>query len=140
MERHPLSRPEFDLIFDGGSRGNPGEAYGSFQLGVAGSRPGPPRRLRFGHGTNNEAEYKALIAALENLHAQLRQAGEHPSRVRLKVSGDSRLVINQVKGLWKVRDARMRQLHAEARRLLEPFGEVQLRHHPRRVSLRRLGH
>lgn len=131
---------QFSLIFDGGSRGNPGDAYGSFRLQAAGARPQPPRRLHFGTGTNNEAEYLALIAGLERLHQQLRQAEVDPAAVHLTVSGDSRLVISQVKGEWKVRNPRMRELHAQARRLLEPLGKVRLRHHPRRVSLRTLGH
>ena len=135
-----MSGTEFDLIFDGGSRGNPGATYGSFRLRAAGQRPAAPRRLNFGHGTNNEAEYLALIAGLEKLHQELRQTGVDPAQVHLKVSGDSRLVINQVKGQWKIRSPRLRQLHARARGLLEPLGQVQLRHHPRRVSLRALGH
>jgi ribonuclease HI len=135
-----LSRVTYDLIFDGGSRGNPGAAYGSFRLRSPGQRPAAARRLDFGHGTNNEAEYQALIAGLETLHQQLRQAGLNPAQVHLKVSGDSRLVINQVKGLWKIRSPHLRQLHARARDLLEPLGQVQLHHHPRRVSVRALGH
>jgi ribonuclease HI len=135
-----LSGAEFDLIFDGGSRGNPGAAYGSFRLRAAGQRSGAPQRLDFGHGTNNEAEYLALIAGLESLHRQLRLSGLDPAQVQLRVSGDSRLVINQVKGAWKIRNPRMRELNAQARRLLDPLGQVQLRHHPRRVSVRALGH
>ena len=135
-----MSSAEFSLIFDGGSRGNPGEAYGSFRLQRPGEKIPPAERLRFGHGTNNEAEYLALIAGLQRLHRELRQSGLEPNAVRLKVSGDSRLVINQVNGAWKIRNPRMRELHKQARRLLDPLGEVQLRHHPRRVSVRALGH
>jgi len=135
-----LSSVEFSLIFDGGSRGNPGEAYGSFRLQRPGQKLPPAERLRFGHATSNEAEYQALIAGLQRLHQELRLSGLEPAAVRLKVSGDSRLVINQVKGAWKIRNPRMRELHQQARRLLDPLGEVQLRQHPRRVSLRALGH
>jgi len=138
--RGSLSSAEFSLIFDGGSRGNPGEAYGSFRLQRPGEKPPPAERLRFGQGTSNEAEYRALIAGLQRLHQELRRSGLEPTAVRLKVSGDSRLVINQVKGTWKTRDPRMRSLHRQARRLLDPLGEVHLRHHPRRVSVRALGH
>jgi ribonuclease HI len=133
-------RAEAALLFDGGSLGNPGQAYGSFRLQLPGGRLSPPRRLRFGHGTNNEAEYLALIAGLERLHRELRSAGVDPGGLRLTVSGDSRLVVNQVKGAWKVRNTRLKELHAHARRLLAPIGEVELRQHPRRVSVRALGH
>jgi len=135
-----LSSAEFSLIFDGGSRGNPREAYGSFRLQRPGEKPPPAERLRFGQGTSNEAEYRALIAGLQRLHQELRRSGLEPTAVRLKVSGDSRLVINQVQGTWKTRNPRMRSLHRQARRLLDPLGEVHLRHHPRRVSVRALGH
>jgi len=135
-----LSSTDFSLIFDGGSRGNPGEAYGSFRLQRPGEKPPPAERLRFGQGTSNEAEYWALIAGLQRLHQELRRSGLEPTAVRLKVSGDSRLVINQVNGIWKSRNPRMRSLHRQARRLLDPLGEVHLRHHPRRVSVRALGH
>ena len=135
-----MSGADFSLIFDGGSRGNPGEAYGSFRLQRPGEKLPPAERLRFGHGTSNEAEYQALIAGLRRLHQELRRSGLEPTAVRLKVSGDSRLVINQVQGTWKTRNPRMRALHRQARRLLDPLGEVQLRHHPRRVSVRALGH
>jgi ribonuclease HI len=135
-----LSGVDFSLIFDGGSRGNPGEAYGSFRLQRPGEKLPPAERLRFGHGTSNEAEYQALIAGLRRLHQELRRSGLEPTAVRLKVSGDSRLVINQVQGTWKTRNPRMRALHQQARQLLDPLGEVHLRHHPRRVSVRALGH
>lgn len=131
---------KYSLVFDGGSLGNPGDAYGSFRIQAAGARPQAPQRLQFGTGTNNEAEYLALIAGLERLHGQLRQAELDPASVHLTVSGDSRLIINQVKGEWKVRNPRLRELHAQARRLLQPLGKVHLRYHPRRMSLRTLGH
>ena len=135
-----MSSADFSLIFDGGSRGNPGEAYGSFRLQRPGEKPPPAERLRFVQGTSNEAEYWALIAGLQRLHQELRRSGLEPTAVRLKASGDSRLVINQVNGTWKTRNPRMRSLHRQARRLLDPLGEVHLRHHPRRVSVRALGH
>src|SRR5690242_11228135 len=55
------------LIFDGGSIGNPGRGYGSYQVSVRGKAE-PVQRLEFaGTSTNNEAEYATLIAALEAL-------------------------------------------------------------------------
>jgi probable phosphoglycerate mutase len=134
------ARPRYVLIFDGGSIGNPGAAYGSYRLQRSGDRPQPVARLTFGHGTNNDAEYKALIAGLRGLQSLLAAAGQRPADVALEVRGDSRLVLEQLRGAWKVKNPRLAELHREAEALLEPFGEVRLAHQERRRSVRVLGH
>jgi ribonuclease HI len=132
--------PRFVLIFDGGSRGNPGAAYGSYRLQRSGAAALPICRLNFGHGTNNEAEYKALLAGLRGLENVLAQAGLRPADVALEVRGDSRLVLEQLRGAWKVKNARLAPLHRDADSLLEIFGEVRLVHQNRGRSVRVLGH
>jgi ribonuclease HI len=132
--------PTYHLVFDGGSRGNPGPSYGSYRLGLSRERLEPPRRLEFGRGTNNEAEYLTLIAALRELHDRLQQDGEDPSRSRAVVYGDSQLVLSQLEGEWKAKNPRMRRLRDEALELLSPFGGVRLVHQPRWRSVRMLGH
>lgn len=134
------ARPRYVLIFDGGSIGNPGAAYGSYRLQRSGDPPQPVARLTFGHGTNNDAEYKALIAGLRGLQSVLAAAGRRPADVALEVRGDSRLVLEQLRGTWKVKHPRMAELHREARGLLDLFGEVRLAHQERRRSVRVLGH
>jgi len=133
-------RPRYVLIFDGGSIGNPGAAYGSYRLQRFGEAPQPVSRLTFGHGTNNDAEYKALIAALQGLQAELSRAGLRPADVALEVRGDSRLVLEQLRGTWKIKNPRMAALHRQAQDLLDPFGEVRLAHQARQRSVRVLGH
>jgi ribonuclease HI len=133
-------RARFTLVFDGGSRGNPGQAYGSFRLQRQGAAPSSPRRLRFGRGTNNEAEYRTLIQGLRALLDECRNAGLDPRQVRLDIRGDSLLVIRQVEGAWKVRDPRMRELCEEARELLVRFGTTHLAHQARSRSVAALGH
>ncbi len=91
-------RARYVLIFDGGSIGNPGEAYGSFRLQRSGSPPLPVQRLKFGRGTNNEAEYKALLGGLEELRRVLAGEGHRPADVEIEVRGDSRLVLEQLRG------------------------------------------
>lgn len=130
----------YRLVFDGGSRGNPGAAYGSFRISDPSGRVGRPVRLTFGRGTNNEAEYKTLIAALQALQHSLTEIGLDPKEVCLEVRGDSRLVIQQLRGEWKAKDSRMRVLRNRAARLLEAFGEVRLEHQPRAASVAALGH
>lgn len=131
---------EYVLVFDGGSQGNPGPAYGSFRFGLRGGHLGNPRRLSLGEGTNNEAEYATLIAGVRAVLDELRASRSSPSAVRLEIRGDSQLVIRQLAGEWKAKDARMKQLRDEARSLLDAFGDVRYTHQPRSRTVRLLGH
>jgi ribonuclease HI len=128
------------LVFDGGSKGNPGEGYGSYALRWPGQEP-ITVRLRFGGGvTNNEAEYDTLISALEAVLKRLHDGGADPATARLDVRGDSLLVVNQVLGVWKVKDERMERRRDRVRALLRRFGHWRLTHHDRENSVRALGH
>lgn len=138
----PGQAPEqpIGIIFDGGSRGNPGQGYGSYAL----DWPGEERQkvaLRFGNQhTNNEAEYDTLIAALEGILKRLRDAGADPKTARLDLRGDSLLVINQVHGRWQCKEERLQSRCQQARSLLQQFGEWRLNHHDRSHSVAVLGH
>jgi len=111
---------------DGGSRGNPGpSAIGAVVFDPSTS---PPTRLaavseRIGVTTNNVAEYKALIAGL--------QAAQQFSPGTVHVRADSKLVIEQLAGRWKVKQPHLKPLHAQARALLDTFARVDLAHVPR---------
>lgn len=132
---------DYILMFDGGSKGNPGLGYGSYQ--IVRTRDGKERirRLEFGDRvTNNEAEYMTLIRALEELVNGIRQAGNEPRQFTLEVRGDSKLVMEQVAGRWKVREPRLRPLHQRARQLLQEFGSVKLSWQRRDKSVAVLGH
>ncbi len=114
------------IFCDSGARGNPGPAaIGEVVLDPSTS---PPTRLatvseRIGSTTNNVAEYRALIAGLE--------AAKPFGARSVQVRADSMLVIEQLKGKWKVRQAHLRPLHAEARALLAEYEHVDLAHVPR---------
>jgi ribonuclease HI len=141
---HPLpgQAPEqpIQIIFDGGSRGNPGQGYGSYALRWPGS-PEQKIRLQFGNQvTNNEAEYDTLIAALEGVVKRLREGGADPATARLDIRGDSLLVINQVLGKWQAKEDRLKVRRDRIRQLLKSFGQWQLRHHDRANSVEVLGH
>ena len=132
--------PKYMIIFDGGSIGNPGRGYGSYRLRGPGGVT-RTRRLDFGDDvTNNVAEYRTLITALEDLLAIMGEAGQDPARSAVEVRGDSQLVINQLDGRWRVRAAHLRPLHDRARALLDQFGRATLRWHPRGKSVQALGH
>jgi ribonuclease HI len=128
------------LVFDGGSIGNPGQAYGSVQLSRSDERPGAPRRFDFGRGTNNEAEYWALIEGLKLLLELLEKDGIDPESIELEVRGDSSLVINQLAGEWKIKSPSMRKLHDEAFDLSVRFERVDYVHQDRSDIIRALGH
>jgi ribonuclease HI len=128
------------IIFDGGSLGNPGKAYGSYRIQAGRAPAQPVRRRSFGQGTNNEAEYRTLSAAIDDLIRQLHGNGIEPSEVGLTIRGDSQLVLRQLEGEWKAKDARMRQYRDAIRARLQLFGTVNLVHQPRRASVTVLGH
>lgn len=128
------------LVFDGGSKGNPGPTYGSYLIKSSGFPKSPVKRLSWGEGTNNEAEYRSLISGLRGLLRQLRDKGIDPGTVQLRIAGDSNLVLNQLAGEWKVKSPRMRELCDEASPLLARFSDVDFVHHDRKVSVRMLGH
>ena len=133
------STADLVLVFDGGSKGNPGQGYGSFAYrGVA--RQWPPARLEFpGLVTNNQAEYRSLIAGLQAAITALggeAAACDHT----LEVRSDSQLLVEQLHGRWKVRNADLRPLHAEALQLMKAFRSWNMLWHPRTESVRILCH
>ena len=114
--------PENHLIAhtDGGARGNPGPAgYGVVLHDAKGNKVASLSRF-LGRQTNNFAEYQALIAALE-------YAVEHGPKA-LKVVSDSELMVRQIKGIYKVKDATLRDLHARASQLIRQLDWFQIEH------------
>lgn len=104
--------PEHYLIAytDGGARGNPGPAgYGVVIKDEAGQKVTALSEY-LGHQTNNFAEYQGLIAALEF-------ALRHGPKA-LKVTSDSELLVRQIKGIYKVKNPTLKDLHARAKELI----------------------
>lgn len=131
---------DLTIVFDGGSKGNPGWGYGSFQLT---DRDGFSEITRLEYGdkvTNNQAEYRTLIAALQQALAHAEAHGWTPSQTTIAIRSDSTLVIEQVKGRWKVRHPDLQPLAAEARRLVGEFSHPTLTWQPRAQTVKVLGH
>lgn len=103
--------------FDGACSGNPGPMGGGAVVHVEGGTP-QVLSMAFGHGTNNQAEYRALILGLRHALA----AGVED----VVVKGDSELVLRQLKGEYKVRKEELKPLHAEASKLLRQFASFRL--------------
>lgn len=131
---------KFQLVFDGGSLGNPGDAYGSYSIKRGRGAFRAPVRCDFGHGTNNEAEYLSLIEGVKGILDEAHNEGIAPEAIDLFLRGDSKLVLSQVEGSWKAKNPRMRALRDQARKLLKPFGAVHYQHHDRSFSVEILGH
>ncbi|MGA9798880.1 MAG: ribonuclease HI family protein [Terriglobales bacterium] len=95
---------------DGGARGNPGPAgYGVVIQDEAGRKVAALSQY-LGHQTNNFAEYQGLIAALE-------YAVEHGPKA-LKLISDSELLVRQIKGIYKVKNSTLQELHGRAKELI----------------------
>jgi ribonuclease HI len=119
------------LQFDGAADPNPGKASGAYVLF------GPPQKegewlvrnvieegfTYLERATNNEAEYTGLILGLQ-------KALEHRVET-IKIEGDSMLVVNQVQGLWRVKEPRLVKLHAHAVQLFNQFKQKSITYIPR---------
>ena len=105
---------------DGGARGNPGPAAIGVVVRDSEGNVLAERCERIGRATNNVAEYRALLAGIE-------LAAAHGA-TELELVGDSELVVRQVEGRYKVKDAKMKELHAEVKRALADFQSWTIRH------------
>jgi len=121
----PANRDDmrYHLYVDGGARGNPGPAGIAARLLTAEGELVEELSDVIGEATNNVAEYEALLAGLE---LALDRGVE-----RLTVFMDSELVVRQLTGRYRVKNADLKALHDEAQRRLHGFREVDVRHVPR---------
>ncbi len=106
-----------EIYIDGASRGNPGDSG----IGILFKNNEQYNFKKYiGIGTNNNAEYTALITALEiALNSQL---------LKLIVHTDSMLVANQINGSWKVKDPEIRILFSKAKKLIEKLEDFSITH------------
>jgi ribonuclease HI len=105
---------------DGGARGNPGPSgYGVVIHDEAGRKVAALSEY-LGHQTNNFAEYQGLIAALEYAVANGHKA--------LKVISDSELLVRQIKGIYKVKNAALQDLHGRAKELIAKLAWFSIGH------------
>ncbi len=131
----------YTIVFDGGSRGNPGQGYGSYALRRNEDGRLRKRRLRLGDQvTSNQAEYQTLVAALEDLIDTIQKAGRSPRDFSVEIRGDSRLVMHQLNGSWKTKSLNLMELRDRVEDLMTQMGSVELVWQPRNESVRILGH
>jgi len=119
---------EYHLYCDGASRGNPGEAGAGFVLLDAGGNELLTGSHYLGRCTNNIAEYRALIAGLE-------EAARLGCRT-LRIFLDSQLIVRQLQGSYRVKNANLKPLYGRVRELLEGFDRWRIGHVPRAENRR----
>jgi ribonuclease HI len=113
---------------DGGSRGNPGPA------GIAAVATDPSgeilaeRSETIGEATNNVAEYRALLLGIK--------LAKELGADEVEFVGDSKLIVEQVKGNWKVKQEHLRPLHTKSRDALRALPSWSIRHVKREDNTR----
>lgn len=114
-----------DIYFDGGCKPNPG----MMEVAIVIVRDGAEQAYheRLDHGTNNQAEWLALLWAM--------MEAEKAGIDEITLKGDSQLVINQAKGAWKVKDPSMKYFHDEFQERRAKFRRVGLQYVPRAQNL-----
>jgi len=108
---------------DGACRGNPGPAAIGVTLKDESGKPLASISRRIGHTTNNQAEYAALIAALTAAH----KLGAREVLVR----ADSELLVKQITGRYRLRNAGLKPLYLEVLKLRETFSVFTIIYIPR---------
>ena len=112
LRAHPGDRLKIlRLRTDGAARGNPGPAGAGILIEDEQGMRLQARHKWLGSMTNNQAEYHALIEGLK--------AARVWAPDRLEIFLDSKLVVEQVKGQYRIREPELQRLHAEAMRLLD---------------------
>jgi len=112
------------IFTDGGARGNPGEAA----IGVVffeNDKIIHSHKERIGKATNNVAEYQAVVCALT-------LAKEKFKPKSIEINLDSELVAHQLNGKYKVKDANLKELYYQVRKLILELGGEVFFHHVRR--------
>jgi len=104
------------LSTDGGSRGNPGPAAFGYVLEAEDGTVLAAHGERIGVATNNVAEYRGLVAGLEK--------ALELAVPEVEVVSDSELLVKQMNGEYKVKNAALRNLSLEAARLAREIGKV----------------
>ena len=114
------------IFADGGSRGNPGPSASGFVVLDVQDKVLVDKGVYLGITTNNQAEYTALKLALE----ECKKLGVHEVQVYM----DSLLVVNQMKGIFKVKNRDLWPIHDAIQQLVKQFRHVSFQHVPREFN------
>lgn len=123
-QSRPVSKVK--LYADGGSRGNPGPSASGYVIYGEGDKVLVDKGVYLGITTNNQAEYTALKLALEDA----KKLGAHEVTVYM----DSMLVVNQMKGVFKVKNRDLWPIHDAIKQLSKQFKSISFNHVPRELN------
>ena len=126
LDVHPGSIEKMKLFADGGSRGNPGPSASGFVLLDQEDNVLVDEGVYLGITTNNQAEYTALKLGLERA---LKEGARE-----LEVYMDSLLVVNQMKGIFKVKNRDLWPIHDAIKELVPKFKKIHFGHVPRELN------
>jgi ribonuclease HI len=119
---------KFRAFIDGAARGNPGPAGAGVFVEPERSRPALEFYEPLGSATNNVAEYRALLLALER--------AEEAGATDVEIRSDSRLLVEQLKGNFKIRAEHLKPLLAESILRAKRFRSFSIAHIPREHNMR----
>ena len=114
------------IYTDGGSRGNPGPAASGYVLFDENDGIVAKEGIYLGITTNNQAEYQALKLALE--------AAKKFNAVSLDIYMDSLLIVNQIKGIYRVKKPELIPVYDSIKKLIDDFELVKFTHIPRSLN------
>lgn len=121
MEDSSIAKPlKYIAFIDGASRGNPGESAFAFIIGNENGEIIYQASGRIGIATNNEAEYRALLEALDRI--------SHLGIQEITIFSDSQLLVNQINGTYRVHSPKLFSLYREARAKISRFRKFSLIH------------
>lgn len=122
------------IYTDGGSRGNPGpSAIGVVLVDAATEKVLHTYGERVENGTNNEAEYKAVIFAFKKIKALYGK--ERVKHMDVEVRADSELLVRQLSGQYKLSTKHIQELFIEIWNLMTDLGRVTFTHVPREKNM-----
>ena len=126
--------PDLIVYTDGGARGNPGPAAIGVVIHDRTGKIVKELSAYIGETTNNQAEYEALVRALGELKQMF---GEELRGLQLEVRMDSELVVRQLEGRYKVKDAGLKQQFAKVEQMrMEDAPNIMFVHIPRAENTR----
>ena len=123
---------EVIIFTDGGAKGNPGKAAAAFVIYIDGKIKEYAKEI--GEKTNNEAEYLAVIFALEKLKQLLGK--ERSKKTRVIINLDSELVGKQLRGEYKILEENLQKLFMKFWNLKFDFEEIEIKIIPREENKR----
>ena len=126
MSEQKRNNISYTLMFDGGSRGNPGICGCGFVIYMNDELISQDSCVISENNTNNYAEYMALILGLTK--------AKELNIKKLSVKGDSKLVINQVTNKFNVKSENLKDLYAEAKMLILHFDSITFEHVKRNLN------